>query len=173
MFFPGDESKEDKGTEDMVQQEHTQLADCEDLDPKTEQDTNPAGKDQPRPGQGNVRFASEDEEIDPLDETRRLSEAAGARDEELSPEAHEQIRSLAMSLQKSRLQENRMANFAYETVSMPPSRVCGFLSFLSGVLSALTTTTRFPREIVRRRALHVVQSNMAMARYPQLSNPLP
>jgi hypothetical protein len=69
-----------------------------------------------------VRFAAEDEAIDPLDESRRNSKLDNA--EELSPEAHEQIRSLAMSLQKSRIQESRMSNFAYEPVSMPPSRVC-------------------------------------------------
>ncbi|RMZ76501.1 hypothetical protein DV738_g4922, partial [Chaetothyriales sp. CBS 135597] len=46
-----------------------------------------------------------------------------ARPEDLSPEAREQIKHLAMSLQKSRLQESRLANFAYEPVSMPPSRV--------------------------------------------------
>ena len=74
-----------------------------------------------------MRFASEDEEIDPLDESRKLSQG-GVEKEELDPEAHEQIRNLAMSLQKSRLQENRMANFAYETVSMPPSRVSGMRS---------------------------------------------
>lgn len=70
----------------------------------------------------NVRFAAEDEEIDPLDESRRNSNLDNDN-EELSPEAHEQIRSLAMSLQKSRIQESRMSNFAYEPVSMPPSRV--------------------------------------------------
>lgn len=77
----------------------------------------------------NVRFA-EDEEIDPLDESRRNSKLDNTED--LSPEAHEQIRSLAMSLQKSRIQESRLANFAYEPVSMPPSRVC-MLSILQCV----------------------------------------
>ncbi|RMD43752.1 hypothetical protein DV735_g1315, partial [Chaetothyriales sp. CBS 134920] len=46
-----------------------------------------------------------------------------ARPEDLSPEVREQIKNLAMSLQKSRLQESRLAHFAYEPVSMPPSRV--------------------------------------------------
>lgn len=47
----------------------------------------------------------------------------GDEAEEMSPEAQEQIRSLAVTLQKSRIQENRMNNFAYEPYSMPASRV--------------------------------------------------
>ena len=94
---------------------------------KGEHGQNANKKNTTEPAQSGVRFA-EDEEIDPLDESRRLSQAAGVPDEDLSPEAREQIRNLAMSLQKSRLQENRMANFAYETISMPTSRVCGMLS---------------------------------------------
>lgn len=82
----------------------------------------------------NVRFAAEDEEIDPLDESRRNSRLDNDT-EELSPEAHEQIRSLAMSLQKSRIQESRMSNFAYEPVSMPPSRVSmpSIVQFVLGI----------------------------------------
>jgi hypothetical protein len=87
-----------------------------------------AGREQNRDkeegAQPNVRFASEDEETDPLDESKHDQQKGVIPDEEFGPEAHEQIRNLAMSLQKSRLQENRMANFAYEPVSMPPSRVC-------------------------------------------------
>ncbi|KAJ9602626.1 Nitrogen permease reactivator protein [Cladophialophora chaetospira] len=100
MFLPGDDSNTGKDTK-PEQGKQQQTADKKDA----------------------VRFASDDEEIDPLDESRRISQASGASNEEISPEAHEQIRNLAMSLQKSRLQENRMANFAYETVSMPTSRV--------------------------------------------------
>lgn len=69
---------------------------------------------------GNVRFASEEETIEPV---KDLIDADDKGADELSPEAHEQIRNLAITLQKSRLQESRMANFAYEPVSMPPSRV--------------------------------------------------
>ena len=105
-------------------------ANREDVDTKAEQEQE-QNADR-RENHGGVRFASDDdEEVDPLDESRRLSEAEGLKNEDMSPEAHEQIRSLAMSLQKSRLQENRMANFAYETVSMPPSRVHGMLSIIS------------------------------------------
>ncbi|OAP64924.1 hypothetical protein AYL99_00896 [Fonsecaea erecta] len=106
MFLPGDDPKPDP-----------------DVKEKREPAQNTETKEKPESPQGAVRFASENEEIDPLDKSRRLSQAGGVKNEELSPEAHEQIRNLAMSLQKSRLQENRMANFAYETVSMPPSRV--------------------------------------------------
>jgi hypothetical protein len=132
MFLPGESSKEESGT-------HTSMADPQlaaDQDVTTEKKDEQASKETAPAQSGGVRFASDDEEIDPLDETRRLSQAEGVKDEDLSPEAHEQIRSLAMSLQKSRLQENRMANFAYETVSMPPSRVCG----MDPILLSLTTS---------------------------------
>lgn len=43
--------------------------------------------------------------------------------DDLSPQAKEEIKNLAMTLQKSRLQESRMANFTYEPVSLPASRV--------------------------------------------------
>lgn len=69
-----------------------------------------------------MRFADDDENIDPLQSLGPDSKKDIDR-EDLSPEAHEQIRNLAMTLQKSRLQEQRMSNFAYEPVSMPPSRV--------------------------------------------------
>lgn len=69
---------------------------------------------------GNVRFAAQEETIEPV---KDLTNSGDKRADDLSPEAHEQIRNLAITLQKSRLQESRMANFAYEPVSMPPSRV--------------------------------------------------
>jgi hypothetical protein len=43
--------------------------------------------------------------------------------EDLTPEAKEEIRNLAMTLQKSKLQESRMSNFQFEPVSLPASRV--------------------------------------------------
>src|ERR1700712_4579010 len=127
MFLPGDDSKTNKSTWMPKSSKKAQLANPKSTgaNPEEEEQQNTEKKDQ-----GAVRFAPEDEEIDPLDESRRRSGAGGVENEELSPEAHEQIRNLAMSLQKSRLQENRMANFAYETVSMPPSRVRGMLSIL-------------------------------------------
>ena len=73
-----------------------------------------------------MRFKDEDEEIDPIQGVKSVSvpkPKQSADEEEMSPEAHEQIRNLAMTLQKSRIQESRMAGFAYEPVSMPASRV--------------------------------------------------
>jgi hypothetical protein len=84
-----------------------------------EEVTDQAESDKPAPS--NVRFAEEDEEIDPIS-----SIPDDKRPEDLSPEARQQIKNLAMTLQKSRLQESRMSNYAYEPVSMPPSRVCIF-----------------------------------------------
>jgi hypothetical protein len=78
----------------------------------------------------NVRFAAQDEQIEPITD---LTDSGDTRPEDLSPQAHEQIRHLAMTLQKSRLQENRMANFAYEPVSMPPSRVGAPQMYFSGL----------------------------------------
>lgn len=83
---------------------------------------NPPGqRDDPQ----SVRFADNVQEVD--------------RPEDLSPEAHEQIRNLAMTLQKSKLQENRMTNFAYEPVSMPASRVREGEWQLSLILKLSTT----------------------------------
>lgn len=130
MIFPGDDSKDKKGTYAVNLWIGEPSADARVLDTKAEQEQN----DKAQSPQVNVRFASEDEEIDPLDETRWVSQGHGSKSEELSPEAHEQIRNLAMTLQKSRLQENRMSNFAYETVSMPPSRVCGTFLRVAGTL---------------------------------------
>lgn len=112
----------------------------------------------------NVRFAAQDEEIDPLDESRRNSKLDNET-EELSPEAHEQIRSLAISLQKSRLQESRMSNFAYEPVSMPPSRVS--LPNNSAVCTWYSPTNRCLQEKVTRLAPHVAPSDRATVLYHQ------
>lgn len=89
---------------------------------------------------GNVRFAAQEETIEPV---KDITNAQDKDPDELSPEAHEQIRNLAMTLQKSRLQESRMANFAYEPVSMPPSRVCPTLHLCAAVVDHHTGP--FPR----------------------------
>jgi hypothetical protein len=149
MFLPGDDSKGEKGTWTLWTALRAQSADSEDSDANSKPEEQKDGQS----AQGAVRFAAADEEIDPLNESRRTSEAGGGvKNEELSPEAHEQIRNLAMSLQKSRLQESRMANFAYETVSMPPSRVCGTFSILLD--EADRSSFRSHPEIVRRLELH-------------------
>jgi hypothetical protein len=67
-----------------------------------------------------VRFASGVEEIEPV--TKTDSDRPKST-EDLPPEAKEEIRSLAMTLQKSKLQESRMSNFQFEPVSLPASRV--------------------------------------------------
>jgi len=48
---------------------------------------------------------------------------ANADQGEMTPEAREEIRRLAMSQQKSRMQEQRASHFAYDTFSLPASRV--------------------------------------------------
>src|SRR5271155_4214963 len=71
-----------------------------------------------------VRFASGVEEIEPVkkDITKTASDGQKSM-ENLTPEVKEEIRSLAMTLQKSKLQESRMSNFQFEPVSLPASRV--------------------------------------------------
>ncbi|RMZ88976.1 hypothetical protein DV736_g3795, partial [Chaetothyriales sp. CBS 134916] len=72
-----------------------------------------------------VRFKPDDKADDKAtDAANKLIDSnADERPDELSAEAREQIKNLAISLQKSRLQESRMSKFAYEPLSMPPSRV--------------------------------------------------
>lgn len=73
-----------------------------------------------------MRFADGVEEIkpEPSHSTKDVKAAqANAELEEMTPEAREEIRRLAMSQQKSRLQEQRAAHFAYDTFSLPASRV--------------------------------------------------
>lgn len=74
----------------------------------------------------NVRFANDVQEIEPAEKIRRptvASDEEGKDYDDLTPQAKEEIKNLAMTLQKSRLQESRMANFTYEPVSLPASRV--------------------------------------------------
>jgi len=72
----------------------------------------------------NVRFADGVQQIEPVPKMHQPAKAsADRRVDELTPEAHDQIRNLALTFQKSNLHESRMSNFAYEPVSMPASRV--------------------------------------------------
>src|SRR5256714_15567382 len=83
-------------------------------------------KDAHAAAQQAVRFASGVEEIEPVKKAHGLTKKddEGTRSmEDLSPEAKEEIRNLAMTLQKSKLQESRMSNFQFEPVSLPASRV--------------------------------------------------
>ena len=73
-----------------------------------------------------VRFSDVNQEIEPEEALQHVTTLTGAGEQEkevLSPEAEQEIRNLSMSLQKSRCQARRMENFAYEPVSLPPSRV--------------------------------------------------
>lgn len=69
-----------------------------------------------------VRFASGVTEINPPTATKEDSREDEDK-EELSVEQKEDIRKMAMSAQKSRMQESRMGGFAFEPVSLPPSQV--------------------------------------------------
>lgn len=84
-----------------------------------------APTEQEQPAQG-VRFSEVNEEIEPDQALKHVATLTGAGDEsnqELSPEAQEELRNLSMSLQKSRCQAKRMENFSFEPVSLPASRV--------------------------------------------------
>jgi len=73
-----------------------------------------------------VRFADGVKEFgpEPGNPARDVKSAqADAELEEMTPEAREEIRRLAMSQQKSRIQEQRASHFAYDTFSLPASRV--------------------------------------------------
>jgi hypothetical protein len=79
-------------------------------------------------GQSGVRFANDIQEIEPAAAVHDMTAPAGQEGkdyEDLTPQAKEEIKNLAMTLQKSRLQESRMANFTYEPISLPASRVSG------------------------------------------------
>ena len=77
-------------------------------------------------GQSGVRFANDVQEIQPaapVQDVKAIAGQEGKDYDDLTPQAKEEIKNLAMTLQKSRLQETRMANFTYEPVSLPASRV--------------------------------------------------
>jgi hypothetical protein len=92
-------------------------------------------KDASNSAQQGVRFAPGVEEIEPVKKVHDLTRSNDDRSssiEELSPEAKEDIRTLAMTLQKSKPQESRMSNFQFEPVSLPASRVsCSFRALAS------------------------------------------
>jgi len=73
-----------------------------------------------------VRFSDVTQEIEPAQAAETVTSLSGAGDTAdgpLSPEAEQELRNLSKSLQHSRCQARRMANFSYEPVSLPPSRV--------------------------------------------------
>lgn len=95
-----------------------------------------------------VRFSDVHEEIEPqaaVDHVTALTGAGEKREEPLSPEAEQELRNLSKSLQQSRCQARRMANFAYEPVSLPPSRVCMSVPYLVTVWLIQKKRHRHPR----------------------------
>lgn len=114
VVFPGDDGKHDESTQAKPNAPRSAgtLTSLIDSTKKPE-----GGSENTKKA---ARFADSDEEIDPI---QSLGPDGQKNEEDLSPEAREQIRNLAMTLQKSRLQEQRATNFAYEPVSMPTSRV--------------------------------------------------
>ncbi|KAJ5152371.1 hypothetical protein N7492_010666 [Penicillium capsulatum] len=81
-------------------------------------DPDPDAKSRSQPGQ--VRFSSVTHEIQPS----LLSPASDQTpDPTKQPVDDDDLRSLAMSLQSSQLQESRLRNFSFEPMSLPSSRV--------------------------------------------------
>ena len=78
------------------------------------------------PLQPAVRFASVNQEIEPTHSLQAPVTAESedlARNNEISPEDQEQLRTMSRNLNESQLQRNRMSNYAFEPVSLPVSRV--------------------------------------------------
>lgn len=70
-----------------------------------------------------VRFSSITEEIAPSrSDLSPVPEQVPQSQQK--PPTDEELRSLAMSLQSSQLQESRARNFSFEPMSLPSSRVC-------------------------------------------------
>ena len=112
----------------------------------------PDAKSRPQPGQ--VRFSAVTQEIEP---SSLQSPALEHTKDELrkKPTSEEELRSLAMSLQNTDLQESRLRNFSFDPMSLPASRVSlrrFFISILdmTGTFSGLglrggrSATPRFP-----------------------------
>jgi hypothetical protein len=83
-----------------------------------DRDTN---NDAQKQQQGQVRFSSIAEEIEPSQS--HASSTAPASGIDQGQNQDNDLSSLAASLQKSQLQESRMFNFSYDPVSLPSSRV--------------------------------------------------
>ncbi|KAJ5945839.1 Protein kinase [Penicillium verhagenii] len=91
--------------------------------PQAESD--PDAKSRSQPGQ--VRFSSVNQEIEPSSMLSPVSEQSlpdSHHQEFRQRDPHEDdMRSLAMSLQSTQLQESRLRNFSFEPMSLPSSRV--------------------------------------------------
>ena len=72
-----------------------------------------------------VRFASANEEIEPSHSLQSMSETAEntTSNPQIDTQAENEIRSLAINLHNSHIEQRRMSNFAFEPCSLPASRV--------------------------------------------------
>lgn len=82
----------------------------------------PDAKSRAHPGQ--VRFSSVTQEIEPSRSLLSPESEKSQTDPAKQATDEEELRSLAMSLQRSQLQESRLRNFSFEAMSLPSSRVC-------------------------------------------------
>lgn len=89
--------------------------------PQAESDPDAKSKAQP----AQVRFSSVNQEIEPSSMLSPVSEKSLGDTQSPDPNEDE-LRSLAISLQRSQLQESRLRNFSFEPMSLPSSRVCSF-----------------------------------------------
>ncbi|XMA10682.1 hypothetical protein WAI453_003473 [Rhynchosporium graminicola] len=88
-------------------------------DPVSQKGSIGSSLDSSRPGGSpTVRFASANEEIEPvpLDDGQPIQETRTSQEEQ-------SIKELSQSLQSTQLQGRRMSHFAFEPVSLPASRV--------------------------------------------------
>lgn len=103
----------------------------------------PDAKSRSQPGQ--VRFSAVTQEIEPSSLQSPVSEHD--QDDSLKkPTSDEELRSLAMSLQSSQLQESRLRNFSFDPMSLPASRVS--LQFLSPSILAMSRSSSGSREFI-------------------------
>ncbi|KAJ5636196.1 uncharacterized protein N7484_009509 [Penicillium longicatenatum] len=88
------------------------------MPPQAESD--PDAKSRSQPAQ--VRFSSVNQEIEPSSMLSPVSEnsVSGSHHQDTN---EEDLRSLAMSLQSTQLQESRLRNYSFEPMSLPSSRV--------------------------------------------------
>jgi hypothetical protein len=89
-----------------------------------------------------VRFSSVKQEISPEQSFQSQTTVPGREPrDDIPEEAQEELRNLAMTLQKSRLQSKRMGDFAFDPVSLPVSRVSFSRVFTAsaGSLDQITT----------------------------------
>jgi len=128
MFFPGDDHKNEGGEWHCTYGKRGFAdihlgTDC----PESADDKAKKAVATGMASQSGVRFANDVQEIDPVSNISEMARDSSTNPrpvDDLTPEAKEEIRNLAMTLQKSRLQESRMSNFRILNLfSLPPSRV--------------------------------------------------